>query len=102
MKKGLAFLVLLALLFWGYQYLVKTAPEKSKKRESLRKPFDNAQDAVHEANRNILEMSIEIFKQKEGRYPANLNELVEKGYIDKIPDPGSRPWEYDPGTGGIK
>jgi competence protein ComGC len=35
----------------------------------------------------ILKNKINTFQIQEGRYPNSLDELVEKGYIEKLPEP---------------
>jgi hypothetical protein len=49
-----------------------------------------------------LKDKINMFQVQEGRYPNSLNELVEKGYIDKLPEPPEgMKFVYDPKTGNI-
>ena len=41
----------------------------------------------------LLEECIERFKNDQGRSPQNIEELVEKGYIDKLPkEPYNGKW----------
>lgn len=94
MKKGLRFIFIVAVIYWGYYF---TKPLVTGKKISA--SIEKTGDVVHESNLNILEISIEIFCQKEGRYPERLNELVEKGYLTKLPDSGSRDWGYDHADG---
>lgn len=105
MKKGLLFLIVIATLFWAIFYMsdmVITDRPPADTADSLQSPLKAAGDAVHRANRHIMETSIEIFRQREKRPPDSLEELVEKGYLSEIPDSGSSPWNYDPNTGRIK
>ncbi|MCM8803898.1 MAG: hypothetical protein NC833_01425 [Candidatus Omnitrophica bacterium] len=49
-----------------------------------------------------LKNKINTFKIQEGRYPKSLEELVEKGYIEKLPSPPEEiEFIYDPKTGSI-
>ncbi len=50
-----------------------------------------------------LKNSIDVFYIEEGRYPKSLQELVDKGYIKKIPKPPEgMQYYYDPKTGKIE
>jgi hypothetical protein len=106
MKKGLIFLIVVSALFWGIYYTgnIEDKAENFAKdsAEKLKAPTEKASRAVHRANLNTLETSIEIFKQSKGRAPLTLKELVEKGYLSKIPNSGSVGWEYDPASGRIR
>jgi hypothetical protein len=104
MKKGLFFIAVIALFYWGYYYFknkVPVKPEPLITGDELRAPIRKAEDAVHKANLNILKTSIEIFRQHERRYPVSLRELVEKKYLSRIPDPGEKDWEYNPSDGSV-
>jgi len=50
-----------------------------------------------------LNQALQMFNVQEGRYPKDLNELVEKKYIRVLPEP---PYGmqiiYDPNTGTVK
>ncbi len=49
-----------------------------------------------------LKNKINTFHIQEGRYSESLNELVEKGYIEKLPEPPEgMQFVYDPKTGSI-
>lgn len=50
-----------------------------------------------------LNNAIQQFNAVEERYPKDLNELAQKGYIQSLPQPppGSR-FVYDPATGELK
>jgi len=49
-----------------------------------------------------LKNKINSFHVQEGRYPQSLKELVDKGHLDRIPDPpeGMR-YVYDPTNGSL-
>jgi hypothetical protein len=50
-----------------------------------------------------LTQAIQIFNVQEGRYPKDLNELVEKKYINQVPDaPYGLKLDYDPASGQVK
>ena len=47
--------------------------------------------------------AIQMFQVEEGRLPTNLNELVEKKYMPKLPaPPAGQQLSYDPNTGKVK
>lgn len=49
-----------------------------------------------------LKNKINTFHLQEGRYPIDLNELIQKGYIDKLPTlPEGMQYVYDNKTGNI-
>lgn len=67
----------------------KTIDEKIKKIKAI--------DEI-----TYLKNKINTFYRQEGRYPNSLNELVEKGYIENLPNPPSgTEFIYDSKTGSI-
>ncbi|MCM8760332.1 MAG: hypothetical protein NC832_01250 [Candidatus Omnitrophica bacterium] len=49
-----------------------------------------------------LKNKINTFQVQEGRYPYSLNELVEKKYIDRLPEPPKgMSFRYDHSTGNV-
>jgi len=49
-----------------------------------------------------LKNKINTFQIQEGRYPSSLQELVDKGYIEKLPaPPEGMKFVYDPSTGNV-
>jgi hypothetical protein len=59
--------------------------------------------AVNTIDKAGLTKQIEMFNAQEGRFPNDLNELVQKRYIQAIPAPpqGMR-FDYNPQTGEFK
>jgi hypothetical protein len=50
-----------------------------------------------------MKNKINTFQIQEGRYPNSLNELVEKDYLDKLPEPPKgMAFHYDPSTGKVE
>ncbi len=50
-----------------------------------------------------LKNKINTFQIQEGRYPNSLEELVEKGYIEKLPEPPEgMKFYYNPKTGNVE
>jgi hypothetical protein len=49
-----------------------------------------------------LKQAINLFNVNEGRYPKDLNELVQSKLISKVPDaPNGKKIVYDPATGNV-
>jgi competence protein ComGC len=65
-------------------------------------PLSPAERRAAETDLTTLRTQMELFKFKETRTPKNLDEMVEKGYLRKLPDaPGERSWIYDASTGEV-
>ena len=59
--------------------------------------------AVKQIDLSYLHEAIEQFDAAEGRYPKDLNELVQEKYLSKIPAaPYGMKIDYDPATGAVK
>jgi hypothetical protein len=72
-------------------------------------PVDYLGGLVNAQNRAIktvdvasLNQAVQLFNVQEGRFPKDLNELVEKKLIAKIPDaPNGMKLQYDANTGTV-
>jgi len=61
------------------------------------------QSAVKTVDVASLNQAIQLFNVQEDRFPKDLNELVEKKYIPKIPDaPHGMKISYDAKAGSVK
>ncbi len=61
------------------------------------------QSAVKTVDTTSLNQAIQMFNVENGRYPKDLNELVEKKVIPKIPEaPRGMKLEYDATAGKVK
>ena len=61
------------------------------------------QSAVKTVDTTSLKSAIQMFEADQGRLPKDLNELVEKKFIPKIPEtPFGTRLDYDPKTGDVK
>ncbi len=61
------------------------------------------QAAVKTVDTTSLQKAIQMFNVDEGRYPKDLNELVDKKYMPKIPDvPVGTKLAYDSQAGTVK
>ncbi|MFH1414537.1 MAG: hypothetical protein ABIH89_00415 [Elusimicrobiota bacterium] len=103
--RGFVIICIIALVYWGYFYFLRS-PKALESRVMERsgraqRDSENRQHITHELNRNILETAISIYKEHEGAFPGKLADLVEKKYLDTMPDPGDRDWVYDPETGTV-
>ncbi len=66
----------------------------------MKRSMDMASSIEPEAE---LKHVIDLFYFYENRYPRNLDELVEEGYMEDIPQiPRSMQIIYDPGTGRVE
>ena len=105
-RKIMIYLCLLTLL------LVVSCSRKKKAEEKLT-PFNAAEKyggvmgtalKRSKAMEDILYLKnkINTFQIQEGRYPSSLDELVEKKYIEKLPQPpAGMTFHYDPSTGSV-
>ncbi|GMV99352.1 MAG: hypothetical protein AMXMBFR84_04910 [Candidatus Hydrogenedentota bacterium] len=61
-------------------------------------------DSIKEDRLRVIQGWIQLFEEKEGRRPARLEELVERGIASGLPtypyEEGS--WQYDPADGSVK
>lgn len=95
----------MAVLYWGYFYIMKMriVPQKPLiTGEEIIAPVRKAEKMVRKSNLSMIETSIIIFKQSEGRFPRDLQELVKEGYFSKVPDSGGTMWEYNQQDGSVK
>ena len=59
--------------------------------------------AVNTIDKAGLNKHIEMFNAQEGRFPRDLNELVQKGYIQGVPPaPQGMRLDYNPQSGELK
>jgi hypothetical protein len=61
------------------------------------------QQAVKTVDTASLDRAIQMFSVDEGRYPKDLNELVQGKYMARIPEPPyGMKLVYDPNTGAVR
>jgi hypothetical protein len=70
----------------------KTTPESSGNpatapADYLKSAADSQKRAVKTIDKTAINKAIETFYVQEGRFPKDLYELVEKGFMKKIPEP---------------
>ncbi len=87
MIKGFLFVIVLAIIYWAIYFMqTPSTPESSARK----------------INATLLETTVEIFSTSENRNPETLAELVEKGYIESLPEDEGRPFKYNSATGEVK
>jgi hypothetical protein len=60
------------------------------------------QSAIKTVDTTALNQAVQLFNVQEGHYPKDLNELVEKKYIGKLPDaPVGMKLSYDANAGKV-
>jgi hypothetical protein len=91
--RGFVFIFIASSIFWGYYFLFNKRTSRTNR---------NSYEIMREASRNHLEASISVFHEKEGRYPLDLQELVEKGYFRELPYNYGEKWEYNINDGTVK
>ena len=90
----------IALVVWFF--MAQNKQEKpddaiTRYAENLKRSEEKAQDAADAANLTILKSAINRFKGMEKRWPDSLQELVDKGYINRV-KPG---YDYNNKTGEV-
>ena len=61
------------------------------------------QNAAKTADVSSITQAIRMFQVDKGRYPKDLNELVQENYLKQIPAaPYGTKLDYDPSTGEVK
>jgi len=101
--RNLVIAIIIALIAWlAYsQFKGQNKPENSpivKYAGGLKSSEDKAAEAKDTANLAIIRTAITQFHGSQGRYPDSLQELISKGYVDRVPQGIS----YDKETGEAK
>lgn len=69
----------------------------------LRAAVNAQQAAVKTVDTASVQRAIQMFSVEEGRYPKDLDELVQKKFIPKLPDvPAGMKYSYDAQAGTVK
>lgn len=100
--KNLVIVIIIALVGWFIytQFKTEKKPDNTVTQytENLKTSRDKADEAKDIANTAIVKSAIDQFRGTQGRYPDNLEELVTKGFISKVP----QGIQYDKATGEVK
>lgn len=101
--RNIVIIIMIALISW-FLY-TKYAPKEKEKNaaveyvNNLKTSQDKAVEAKDTVNLTMLRSAITQFRGSQGRYPDSLQELVEKGFLSRIP---SGDFKYDKNTGEIR
>jgi hypothetical protein len=97
-------LILFAAFAYGAYYLITTATEGDGKNvgaegyvKNMQRAEDRARDVMHQENVANAKSAVERFKGEKGNLPASLQECVDGGYLEKVP----QGVVYDPSTGTV-
>jgi hypothetical protein len=94
--------LVLVLMVVGIR-LMRTEPEPAPATglegytNQLQRAEDKARDVVGATNVSAAKNAVERFQGEQGRNPESLQEAVDKGYLDKVPQGVA----YDPSTGQV-
>lgn len=93
--------VIIVLLFVGAKWLKTWDMDKDDTlpgyTTGLQRSRLKAVTAVEASNLQALTDAVWKFKADQERFPASLQELVDAGFIDRVP----RGFDYDPATGRV-
>jgi len=103
MKNFLVIIILVVAIWFVYNKIMENQPKKESNAftnytDNLKKSEDKAKAVENTANLTVIKQAISSYKNTEGKYPASLNDLVAKNYIDHIP---YADFSYDPNTGEV-
>ncbi len=103
MKKTFIILSLFCLCLFISGCSKKPAGEIGEKaKETGEKVFQKLRGTAHQDNLMYLKNKINTYKRQNGRYPDSLQQLVNEGFIDRIPEPpAGMQYQYDPSTGKL-
>ncbi len=77
--------------------------QQAKERLERDSAFNHLFQIKAELDARIIGERTRLFKERFGRYPRSLNELVQRGWIRQNPrDFSGAEYEYNPGTGQIR
>ncbi|OGL45435.1 MAG: hypothetical protein A2161_03335 [Candidatus Schekmanbacteria bacterium RBG_13_48_7] len=69
----------------------------------VEQPMDKAKRTKLQADLTTIPRAVQIFFADKGRYPKDLQELVDEGYLQTYPqEPFGGQYLYDPATGKVK
>ncbi len=101
--KNILIIIIALAAGWFAWTMMKPAQEPdnavTRSAGALSQSKEKAERARDTANKTVVKSAITMFHAKEKRYPENLQELVEKGYLSNVP---KGVFEYDPQTGKIE
>jgi|ERR1035437_1121283 ABC-type microcin C transport system permease subunit YejB len=100
--KNLIVILIIAVAAW---FIIKQAVPKGKPDDaitkygnSLKHDEDMAKDSAMTANTAVLQGAVNSFRASNGKFPDNLQELVDKGFMQSVP---AGDYTYDAQTGVV-
>jgi hypothetical protein len=101
--RNIVIVIIVVLIAWvAYtNYMPKEKPKNvvTDYAANLKTSGDKALEAKGTVNLAMLRSAITQFHGSQGRYPDSLQELVAKGFLDRIP---AGDYKYDRNTGELK
>ncbi len=101
--RNIVIVIIVVLIAWvAYtNYMPKEKPKNAVTdyAANLKSSEEKAEAAKTLANTVIIKNAISSFRNSQNRYPDSLQELVTKGFLDRIP---SGDYKYDKNTGELK
>ncbi|MGB9642851.1 MAG: hypothetical protein ACPL3Q_06610, partial [Candidatus Ratteibacteria bacterium] len=95
-------ILLLAFILVGGCGRKDTGTIEEKAKQTGAKTLEKLKATVHQDNLLYLKNKINTYKRQNGKYPDLLQQLVNEGFIDKIPDaPSGMQYQYNPSTGQL-
>ena len=79
-----------------------TGTIEEKAKQTGARTLEKLKTTVHQDNLLYPKNKINTYKRQNGKYPDSLQQLVNEGFIDKIPEPPSgMQYQYDASTGTL-
>lgn len=102
MGKLLILLLLAAAGYVGYRLFIAPPAPKEATFEGYTKGMQRALEKSESSEKafqvRTVQDAVQRFRVDQGRFPASLEELREKGYLDRVPSGVT----YDPATGAVQ
>jgi hypothetical protein len=90
--KNLLIVIIIAIIAWFTYSWAKDQKKQNihdnaivKYTDGLKSSEEKADEAKDTANLAIVRSAITQFRGSQGRYPDSLQELISKGYVDRVP-----------------
>jgi hypothetical protein len=103
--RNLIIVIIIAIIAWFTYTWAKDQKKQNihdnaivKYTDGLKSSEEKAEEAKDTANLAIVRSAISQFHGSQGRYPDSLEELVSKGFLDRLP----KGITYDKETGEVK
>lgn len=102
MGKLFGIVLIAALGYVGYRLLTAPPPPKEQTLKGYTERLQTSREKAEGANRDMqlrsVKDAVNRFRVDQGRLPGSLPELVERGFLDHVPEG----IEYDPTTGEVR